>query len=356
MFSVKFLGAALALLSSTPLALCATAQDWSTRSIYQIMTDRFALSDGSSPQCDLLKYCGGTWKGIENKLDYIQGMGFSAIQISPVVKNFAEDTIYGEAFHGYWVKDWYSLNENFGTAQDLKDLSKAVHDRGMLLMVDVVINNMAFALPAGQDMTTKTVVDYTQFKPFDKAEYYHSWCNISDWNNDQITKDCWFSSSVVALPDLDTKSSAVQTMANAWVKELISNYSIDGLRVDAAKHVDKEYLVSFVEAAEIFTLGEVYTVDPGILCSYSQLADNMGLPNFAVYYPLIDAFSKGNMNPLGAQLSQVRSQCKNVATLGSFSENHDLPRFATIVPGLTLAKNLVAFTMLTEGIPTSECS
>lgn len=280
-------------------------------------------------------------------------MGFSAIQISPVVKNFVENTIYGEAFHGYWVTNFYALNENFGTEQDLKDLSKAVHDRGMLLMVDVVINNVAFALPDGVNMTKDTVVDYTQFNPFNKEEYYHPWCEI-DFNNNQLAKDCWFSSSVVALPDLDTKNPLVQSMANTWVKELISNYSIDGLRVDAAKHVDNEYLQSFVEAAEIFTLGEVYANDPGILCPYSQFSDSMGLPNFAVYYPLIDAFSKGNMMPLATMIEQVRKQCKNVSILGSFSENHDLPRFPTIIPALTLAKNIVAYTMLAEGIPTSK--
>lgn len=318
------------------------------------MTDRFALSDGSSPNCDLLEYCGGTWKGIENKLDYIQGMGFTAIQISPVVKNFEGSTEYGAAFHGYWVTDFYQLNDHFGTAQDLKDLAQACHDRGMLLMVDVVINNVAMKMPDGEVMSSKTVVDYTQFDPFNKADYYHPWCNISDWNNFKMAQDCWFSSSVVALPDLDTESPQVQTMVNTWVKELVSNYSIDGLRIDAAKHVSEDYLKSFVQAAEVFTLGEVYTYDSGILCTYSKMADSMGLPNFAGYYPLIDAFSKGNMLPLGKMTDQIRSQCNNVATLGTFSENHDLPRFATIVPALTLAKNVVGYTMLAEGIPTSK--
>lgn len=54
------------------------------RSIYQILTDRFARPDDVLAPCDLLykPYCGGTWKGIERKLDYIQGMGFDTGQCS----------------------------------------------------------------------------------------------------------------------------------------------------------------------------------------------------------------------------------------------------------------------------------
>ena len=89
------------LLATTPV-FAATADQWRTRSIYQLITDRFATPDGSSPTCNTgdRKYCGGTWKGIINKLDYIQNMGFDAIWISPVVENVQGKTAYGEAFHG----------------------------------------------------------------------------------------------------------------------------------------------------------------------------------------------------------------------------------------------------------------
>ena len=69
----------------------------------QVMTDRFALADESYPACDpaAAEYCGGTWRGLEKHLDYIQGMGFDAIWISPIVANVEGNTSYGEAFHGY---------------------------------------------------------------------------------------------------------------------------------------------------------------------------------------------------------------------------------------------------------------
>ena len=59
------------------------------------------MADGSSPTCNTedRRYCGGTYKGVINKLDYIQNMGFDAIWISPIVANVG-NTSYGEAFHG----------------------------------------------------------------------------------------------------------------------------------------------------------------------------------------------------------------------------------------------------------------
>jgi alpha-amylase len=60
----------------------ASINDWRSRSIYQIITDRFARPDGSTTSpCAVEdnKICGGTWQGIISKLDYIQGMGFTAV-------------------------------------------------------------------------------------------------------------------------------------------------------------------------------------------------------------------------------------------------------------------------------------
>jgi glycosidase len=95
-------------------------------------------------------------------------MGFTAIWISPVHKNYdGPRTAYGDAYHGYWVTDIGTLNDHFGTAQDLKDLSDEVHRRGMLFMVDVVVNHVA--------SLTTTPTDYSPYY-FKNAvrDYCHS--------------------------------------------------------------------------------------------------------------------------------------------------------------------------------------
>ena len=91
-------------------ALAGSASDWKKRTIYQLLTDRYARSDGSSQGCaDLQHYCGGSYTGIQNNLDYITGMGFDAIWISPIPKN------YDGSYHGYHAIDFTKYNENFGS-------------------------------------------------------------------------------------------------------------------------------------------------------------------------------------------------------------------------------------------------
>ena len=99
------------------LSLCAhhTKEEWRSRTIYQLLTDRFASTDDKIKDCLYLNnYCGGTFKGIIQHLDYIAGMGFDAIWISPPLKNKEG------SFHGYHNIDLYSINEHFGTKDELK--------------------------------------------------------------------------------------------------------------------------------------------------------------------------------------------------------------------------------------------
>lgn len=68
---------------------------------HRIVTDRFALPYGNAGPCDesMGRYCGGNWRGIINKLDYIQGMGFDAIWISPVNENIEGSFRWGQPYH-----------------------------------------------------------------------------------------------------------------------------------------------------------------------------------------------------------------------------------------------------------------
>jgi len=82
----------------------------------------------------------------------------------------------GEPYHGFWSKDITKLNDHFGTADDLRALTKAVHDRGMLLMIDVVANNFASVGPGA-------ATNFANFVPFNKKEYFHPFCFIEDYEN-----------------------------------------------------------------------------------------------------------------------------------------------------------------------------
>lgn len=119
--------------------MAATSEEWRNRSIYFMLTDRFAKSTPSEEKCDVLyEYCNGTWKGITNNLDYIQNMGFDAIWITPVVENTPQ------GYHGYWAKDFDKTNPYHGTEEELKELVNECHKRDMLVMVDVVANHIGY--------------------------------------------------------------------------------------------------------------------------------------------------------------------------------------------------------------------
>lgn len=115
---------------------CKGPSEWVSRSIYSLMTDRFSPSTPSGgdacPQGKFLNssYCGGTFQGITDHLDYIQGMGFDAIWISPIIENVPH------GYHGYWPLNLHVVNPHFSTnktseaaEKDLKSLIRAAHAR-----------------------------------------------------------------------------------------------------------------------------------------------------------------------------------------------------------------------------------
>lgn len=275
-------------------------------------------------------------------------MGFTAVQISPIVKNMEEHTAVGDAYHGYWSEDNYALNDRFGTEEDFKDLVAELHRRDMFIMVDVVVNNMAQAF----DNVIPPKIDYSKFNPFNDEKYFHPYCNVTQWENATNYQNCWLYPFGVALPDLDTESPAVVKELSSWVKGLVANYSIDGLRIDAAKHVNDEFLPVFVEASGVFALGEVLTGLPEDMCRYQTLGLLPGMPNYLEYYRLNEAFNGGSLADVAHMRNEAATACNDTAALGSFIENHDMPRFADRNDDLALAKNAMTYILLNDGIPT----
>lgn len=254
-------------------AAAATLEDWRTRTIYQVLTDRFARSDGSTTApCNVVDglYCGGSWKGIVDKLDYIQGMNFDAIWISPVVAQLNETTSDGEAYTAYWAQDLYSLNSNFGTADELRELINEIHRRGMYVMLDIVVNHMGMIVVPGQRLIADDApgfagkalkVDYSVFNPFDDQKYFHSYCAVDGNTNQTNVEVCWLGDNVVPLADLRTEDDAVREMFGNWISGMVSNYSIDGLRIDTAVNVEPDFFPDFVEASGVFATGETMDGD-----------------------------------------------------------------------------------------------
>eukprot|EP01084_Bolivina_argentea_P226656 382831_1 len=302
------------------LALCititfgATPSQWKSRSIYQLLTDRFAKTSGSSSACnDLSKYCGGTFKGIQNHLSYIQKLGFDAIWISPVVANTPN------GYHGYWAQDFYSINPNYGTESDLISLANALHSKGMYLMIDVVANHVG--IPPNNDIT--------KINPFNSWNDYHSCnvcpssCNIENWNDQNQVELCRLS----GLPDLNQSNPTVASQLTSWVTNyVIKKWKADGIRIDTVPEVNKNFWKSFQQAAGVYAVGEVDNGNPSYDGPYQQVID--GILSYPMFYTIRDVFGSGKgMTQIDSRISDDQKNFKDVSLLATFVDNHDNDRF-----------------------------
>ena len=303
-----------------------TKDEWLSRSIYQLLTDRFARTSDTGT-CNLGRYCGGNFQGIINKLDYIKGMGFDAIWISPIIKNT------DNSYHGYHLTDLYTINSHFGSESDFKALITACHNKDIWVMVDVVANHVG---PVG--------TDYSKINPFNLAEHYHDYCDISDWNNQWQIENCRLS----GLPDLKQENTWVaQTLCN-WIKDLVSKYNIDGLRIDTIMEVPKTFWDSFRSAAGVFQIGEAFKGDIAYVADYQNHLDSVF--NYPLYYVIQNSFC-GSFTNLEDYWFNKRSKYPAPKYVATFVENHDNPRFLNRCNHQGKFTNAVVFSLLWEGIP-----
>ncbi|KAK3672731.1 hypothetical protein LTR78_007317 [Recurvomyces mirabilis] len=275
-------------------------------------------------------------------------MGFDAIWISPIVAQLPQFTKDGQSYAGYWQQDLYSINTKFGPADDLHKLIDAVHSRGMLFMLDIVVNHMAYNSWTGGPPAN---ISYDVFNPFNDQSYFHPYCEM-DFSGKNLTslEECWLGSDHVPLADLDTESDSVKSMLGDWIKQIVGNWSVDGLRIDAGVNVQPDFFPDFIKSAGIFATAEVYHSNASVVAMYEDAVGST--LNYPLYWPLTSAFqSDGKMGDLADAMNTNAQAFKDVTVLGTFSENQDVPRFGNSTDDMALATNVAAFVLMSDGIP-----
>jgi len=135
-------------------------------------------------------------------------------------------------------------------------------------MVDVALNHAA---STSTDISNSALEKAASGKLlFKKTENYHSPCKINygAGENDQNLQQCWFvvgdeGKNDVSLMDLKTETAGVADVYNAWVGPFVQKYGVDGLRLDASKHMDLAFQHNLCQAAGVFCAGEVVGEDVG---------------------------------------------------------------------------------------------
>jgi glycosidase len=280
--------------------------------IYFLLPDRFAKSDrqpepargdrlvtGYDPS-DPRFYHGGSLRGIERQLGYIQALGATALWLAPVFVNQPVQGPPGHesaGYHGYWITDFLHVDPHFGTDADLHELVNAAHARGMKVYLDIVVNHTAdviryrecpvapcpyrseadypytrrgglagaainegFLGLDGPHQTEENFAHLTRpdyaYTPYVPAGQEHR--KVPDWLNDPIyyhnRGDSTFSGESMTLGDffgLDDVMTEHPRVVRGMIEIFgywIEQYRIDGFRIDTEQHVNPEFWRAFVPA------------------------------------------------------------------------------------------------------------
>jgi hypothetical protein len=251
--------------------------DWREQVIYFVFTDRFADGDpanndqgaGEYDPTTTAKYSGGDLQGIIDQLDYIQGLGATAVWITPPVANMWWDPLnqFG-GFHGYWARDFTQVDEHQGTIETYQALSAALHERGMFLIQDIVANHVGnyFTWQGAYDPEHPEVnfVRNVDAKPTDKpvqppfdrndltdagdrdAGIYHWTPAIADYT-DPVQEKTWQTSD---LDDLATENPVVRKALRESYGKWIREVGVDGFRIDTAKFVEQDFWNDFLHSED----------------------------------------------------------------------------------------------------------
>jgi len=256
---------------------------WDAANIYFLLTDRFYNGDTlnditlnrNKKTATLRGFKGGDLKGIIRKIEegYFTDLGVNAIWLTPVVEqihgNVDEGTGSTYGYHGYWTKDWTNLDPNFGSKKDLEILVETAHQRGIRVIMDVVLNHTGPVT----NVDPLWPRDWVRTGPVCEYRNYESTtaCTLVENLPDILTE----SEVAVKLPDaLMAKWKFENRLSNEldelqlffdrtkyprtpqfyiikWLTDYVNDFGIDGFRVDTAKHVDEKVWSALYEQASL---------------------------------------------------------------------------------------------------------
>ena len=228
----------------------------SDESVYFIMTDRFENGDTSNDYGGVDKsksvsgfspeetgwWHGGDFRGITKRLDYIKGMGFTSIWITPpVVQKYVQGG--SAAYHGYWGVDFTTVDPHLGSEADFKELVTQAHKMNMKVIIDVVVNHTADVIYYDSMGRPQVSAADANIK---KPDWLNLISNYHNLGNDPLIGNAVQDGDFFGLDDLETENPKV---INGWVdlwSSWITKFDIDGMRIDTFKHVNPDFWKIFI--------------------------------------------------------------------------------------------------------------
>ncbi|WP_299241998.1 alpha-amylase family glycosyl hydrolase [uncultured Aquimarina sp.] len=256
---------------------------WEGANVYFLLADRF--KNGDTTNDDVLErkketgvlrgFEGGDIKGIIQKIEdgYFTNLGINALWVNPLVEQIHESVDEGTgntyAFHGYWAKDWTTIDPNFGTYDDLKKLVEVAHQNGIRILMDVVINHTGPVTdkdPVWSDDWVRTTPQCT-YKDYETAVKCTLVKNLPDVKTEsdeevklpEALKAKWekegrLEAEMDELEIFFAKTGLKRSPRNyiiKWLTDYVKELGIDGYRVDTVKHVEEGVWGVLAEQAKV---------------------------------------------------------------------------------------------------------
>ena len=203
---------------------------WKEAVVYQIYPRSFKDSDGDGV---------GDLKGIIAKLDYIKNLGIDAVWLNPIYASPNDD-------NGYDISDYRNIMKEFGTMQDFDALLKGMHERGIKLVMDLVVNHSSDEHEWFKQSRSSRTSPYRNYyhwwnaeKGIPKPRYSLFDVNHDAWKYDSLTNAYYLHYFSRKQPDLNWENPQLRKEVNEVMKFWLDK-GIDGLRMDAFQFVAKD--------------------------------------------------------------------------------------------------------------------
>ncbi|MEV6491960.1 alpha-amylase family glycosyl hydrolase [Actinoplanes sp. NPDC051633] len=367
---------------------------------YFVMADRFDNGDtandrgglGDDPLVsgfDPVKkgfYNGGDLKGLLRRIDYVQGLGTTSIWLTPSFKNKAVQLEDGPSagYHGYWITDFTQIDPHLGTNEDLRALIEAAHQRGMKVYFDIITNHTADVIGyeegARQPYVSKDVEPYRTAagRPFDDRDYAGTgsfppldpavsfpYTPVLDPAERDLKVPAWLNDVTLyhnrgdttfvgenslygdffGLDDLFTENPRVVRGMTDVYKTWISDFGVDGFRIDTMKHVNDEFwqqfgpeILRYARAhgkKEFFMFGEVFDTTKSFTSHFTTTDRMQAVLDFPFQEAARNYASRGQAaDTLGRFFVDddwYTDADSNVYQLPTFLGNHDMGRIGGFV-------------------------
>ncbi|MDB5127845.1 glycoside hydrolase family 13 protein [Mucilaginibacter sp.] len=336
--------------------------------LYLITPDRFANGKPENDNWDdvtvnrenLNARHGGDLEGVAKELDYMKDLGITTVWLNPIQEN----KMRGGSYHGYAITDFYKVDQRFGSNEEFRELTKATHQKGMKMVMDMVLNHCGsshwwMADPPSKDwINNKGVFLQTNHATVSVMDVHASQTERSTFQNGWFTR---------GMPDLNQTNPHLATYLIQNSIWWIEYARIDGIRQDTYSYMDFDFLTRwnkevYAEYPNFNIVGETWykkSTSSAWWQKHSILSKRdpfLKTPmDFSLTFISQKAFdSKADNGYLGDIFEDIAQDFiyANPYNVLTFLDNHDLSRFNRKEDtDLKRYKQGLAFLLTMRGIP-----